>query len=251
MHTFPDIDRLKAALDQHRPLDPAIVRNLREDLIVRWTYHSNAIEGNTLTLQETKVALEGITIGGKSIREHLEAVNHKNAILLLEDLVQKNELLTEWTIKSLHQLILKGIDDDNAGRYRSVNVRISGAEHLPPEHFRVPELMEQFIAWYQTDAMALHPVERAARVHSDFVKIHPFVDGNGRTSRLLMNLELMKAGYPPAVLPVDVRLAYYMALDADHVHDEKDRFVSMVAEIVKEGFRPYFHALSLPWEEDA
>ena len=251
MKTFPDIDRLKATFDQHRPLDPAIVRNLREDLIVRWTYHSNAIEGNTLTLQETKVALEGITIGGKSIREHLEAVNHKNAILLLEDLVQKNEPLTEWTIKCLHQLILKGIDDDNAGRYRTVNVRISGAEHLPPDQVLIPELMENFITWYQTEAMALHPVERATRVHSDFVKIHPFVDGNGRTSRLLMNLELMKAGYPPAVLPVGVRLAYYMALDADHVHDEKDRFVSMVAEIVNEGFRPYFHALSLPWEEGA
>lgn len=157
MKTFPDIDRLKSTLDQHRPLDPAIVRNLREDLIVRWTYHSNAIEGNTLTLQETKVVLEGITIGGKSIREHLEAVNHKNAILLLEDLVQKNEPLTEWTIKSLHQLILKGIDDDNAGRYRSVNVRISGAEHPPPDQVRVPELMEYFITWYQTEAMSLHP----------------------------------------------------------------------------------------------
>jgi Fic family protein len=197
------------------------------------------------------VALEGITIGGKSIREHLEAVNHKNAILLLEDLVQKNEPLTEWTIKSLHQLILKGIDDDNAGRYRTVNVRISGAEHLPPDQVRVPELMEQFITWYQTEAMALHPVERAARVHSDFVKIHPFVDGNGRTSRLLMNLELLKAGYPPAVLPVERRLAYYIALDADHVHGEKEGFVSMVAEIVKEGFRPYFHALGQPWQENS
>ncbi len=248
MKNFPDLDHLKVTLDQHRPLDPAIVRNLREDLIVRWTYHSNAIEGNTLTLQETKVALEGITIGGKSIREHLEAVNHKNAILLLEDLVQKNEPLTEWTIKSLHQLILKGIDDDNAGRYRTVNVRISGAEHLPPDQVRVPELMESFITWYQTEAMALHPVERAARVHSDFVKIHPFADGNGRTSRLLMNLELLKAGYPPAVLPVERRLAYYMALDADHVRGEKEGFVDMVAEIVREGFRPYFHALSLPWE---
>ncbi len=247
MHAFPDIDRLKATLDQHRPLNPAIVRNLREDLIVRWTYHSNAIEGNTLTLQETKVALEGITIGGKSIREHLEAVNHMNAILLLEEMVQKDEPLTEWTIKSLHQLILKGIDDDNAGRYRTVNVRISGAEHLPPDQVRVPELMEQFISWYQTEGMALHPVERAARVHSDFVKIHPFVDGNGRTSRLLMNLELLKAGFPPAVLPVDRRLAYYIALDADHVRGETEGFVTMVGEIVKEGFRPYFHALGLPW----
>lgn len=247
MHTFPAIDRLKATLDQHRPLDPVIVRNLREDLIVRWTYHSNAIEGNTLTLQETKVALEGITVGGKSLREHLEAVNHRNAILLLEELVQKNEPLTEWTIKSLHQLILRGIDDDNAGRYRSVNVRIAGAEHLPPGHLQVPQLMESFIAWYQTEAMTLHPVERAARVHSDFVKIHPFADGNGRTSRLLMNLELMKSGYPPAVLPVEMRLAYYTVLDADHVRGEKDDFVRLVAAISKEAFRPYFHALSLPW----
>lgn len=250
MHAFPDIDRLKATLDQHRPLDPAIVRNLREDLIVRWTYHSNAIEGNTLTLQETKVALEGITIGGKTLREHLEAVNHRDAILYLEELVQKNGPLTEWEIKSIHQLILKGIDDDNAGRYRTVNVRIAGAEHLPPDQVVVPELMERFISWYQTEAMSLHPVERAARVHSDFVKIHPFVDGNGRTSRLLMNLELMKAGYPPAILPVERRLAYYQALDADHVRGQRDAFVQMVADIVREGFRPYFHALSLPWVEE-
>lgn len=250
MHAFPDIDRLKATLDQHRPLDPAIVRNLREDLIVRWTYHSNAIEGNTLTLQETKVALEGITIGGKTLREHLEAVNHRNAILYLEELVQQNEPLSEWGIKSIHQLILKGIDDDNAGRYRTINVRIAGAEHLPPDQVVVPELMERFIAWYQTEAMSLHPVERAARVHSDFVKIHPFVDGNGRTSRLLTNLELMKAGYPPAILPVERRLAYYQALDADHVQGQQEAFVQMVASIVKEGFKPYFHALSLPWGDD-
>ncbi len=248
MTSFADIDRLKARLDQHRPLDPAVVRNLREDLVVRWTYHSNAIEGNTLTLRETKVALEGITIGGKSLREHLEAVNHRDAILLLEEMVRKDEPLTEWSIKSLHQLILKGIDDDNAGRYRTVNVRISGAEHLPPDQVLVPELMERFIAWHQTEAPALHPVERAARVHSDFVKIHPFVDGNGRTSRLLMNLELMKAGYPAAVLPVERRLAYYEALDADHVRAETEPFVQMVAEIVKESFKPYFYALGLPWE---
>jgi len=251
MHTFPEIDRLKATLDAHRPLDPAVVRNLREDLIVRWTYHSNAIEGNTLTLRETKVALEGITVGGKSLREHLEAVNHRDAILLLEDLVTKAEPLTEWTIKSLHQLILKGIDDNNAGRYRTVNVRIAGAGHLPPDQLVVPELMERFIAWYRAEAMALHPVERAAHVHSDFVKIHPFVDGNGRTARLLMNLELMKAGFPAAVLPVESRLDYYAFLDADHVSGNMEPFVQQIAGIVKESFRPYFHALSLQWEESA
>ncbi|MDZ4289533.1 MAG: Fic family protein [Prosthecobacter sp.] len=249
MQLFPAIDRLKATLDQHRLLDPAIVRNLREDLIVRWTYHSNAIEGNTLTLRETKVALEGITIGGKSLREHLEAVNHRDAIVYLEDLVRKAEPLSEWTIKSLHQLILKGIDDDNAGRYRTINVRIAGARHLPPDQVLIPELMERFITWYREEAMSLHPVERAARVHSDFVKIHPFVDGNGRTSRLLMNLELMKAGYPAAVLPVEKRLAYYEALDADHTDNRRESFVAMIADIVKDSFRPYFHALGLPWEE--
>src|SRR5574344_457422 len=112
---FESIDDLKKKLDQHRPLAPAIVKNLQEDLIIRWTYHSNAIEGNTLTLKETKVVLEGITVGGKSMREHFEAINHREAILFMEDLVAKNEPLSEWQIKSIHQLILKNIDDNNAG----------------------------------------------------------------------------------------------------------------------------------------
>lgn len=244
---FSKIDDLKATLDAHRPLDPAIVRNLREDLILRWTYHSNAIEGNTLTLRETKVALEGITVGGKSIREHLEALNHRDAILLLEDMVTEQQPLTEWNIKSLHQLILKGIDDANAGRYRSVNVRIAGASHLPPDQVVVPEEMERFINWYQTEATALHPVERAARVHSDFVRIHPFVDGNGRTSRLLMNLELLKSGYPAAILPVESRLSYYDALDADHAQGNREPFLKLITDIVHDSFQPYWHALGLPW----
>jgi Fic family protein len=247
--SFEEIDLLKETLDQHRPLDPAMVQNLQEDLIVRWTYHSNAIEGNTLSLRETQVALEGITVGGKLLREHLEAVNHRDAILFLGDLVTKPEPLTEWTIKSIHHLILKGIDDRHAGCYRSMNVRIAGASHLPPDALVVPELMERFIEWMRDVAPSLHPVERAARVHSDFVKIHPFVDGNGRTSRLLMNLELLKAGYPAAVLPVEKRLAYYEALDADHAEGNSESFIELIAGIVKESFHPYFHALGLPWEE--
>lgn len=251
MHSFTEIDRLKAALDQRRPLDRVIVRNLRDDLIVRWTYHSNAIEGNTLTLRETKVVLEGITIGGKTVREHLEAMNHREAIFLLEELVQRNGPITEWDIRGLHQIILKSIEPENAGRYRTVNVRIAGAEHLPPDQLRVPELMEQFATWWQTAAPALHPVERAARVHADFVKIHPFTDGNGRTSRLLMNLELMKAGYPAAVLPVERRLSYYEALDTAHCQGDYEPFVRLIGEVVRESFRPYWHALGLPWEEKA
>jgi len=242
---FSAIDRLKARLDARRPLDPAIVRNLHEDLIVRWTYHSNAIEGNTLTLRETKVALEGITIAGKTVREHLEAFNHREAILYLESLVSDPAPFSEWQIKSLHALVLKGIDDDNAGRYRSVNVRISGAEHLPPDALHVPELMHGLLQWYHGPGSELHPVERAARIHNDFVKIHPFVDGNGRTGRLLMNLELLKEGYPAAVLPVSERLAYYAALDEAQVRGNFEPLRELMSACVVAGFDPYWHALAL------
>jgi len=247
MQSLPQINQLKTTLDAHRPFPPAVVANLREDLIVRWTYHSNAIEGNTLTLQETKVVLEGITIGGKLLREHLEAMNHRDAIVFLETLIRDQEPLTEWTIRNLHQLILKGIDDANAGCYRQVNVLISGAQHVPPDQLRVPELMERFIEWHRNEGADLHPVIRAARVHSDFVKIHPFADGNGRTSRLLMNLELMKEGYPATVLPVEKRLEYYRRLDLDQVADHPEPFNELIADMVIESFRPYYHAMGIPW----
>lgn len=239
------LDSLKQKLDSFRPLPPEIVSNLHEDLVVRWTYHSNAIEGNTLTLKETKVALEGITIGGKTMREHLEAINHREAILFVEELVKENEHLTEWQIKSIHQLILKNIDDKNAGVYRKTNVIISGADHLPPDALHVESDMQHFINRYQTEGSSLHPVERAARVHADFVKIHPFVDGNGRTSRLLMNLELMKSGFPPVVLSVENRLAYYETLDIAHTKSDYDPFLKLIINSVESGFKPYWHALGI------
>ncbi|EOR07177.1 hypothetical protein I593_02064 [Acinetobacter tandoii DSM 14970 = CIP 107469] len=128
---FDDIDQLKRKLDQYRPLSPSIIKNLLDDLIVRWTYHSNAIEGNSLTLLETKVVLEGIAIGGKLLREHFEVINHRNAIYYVEDIIKKQEPFSEWQIRNIHQLILKNIDDDNAGRYRQQNVLISGGYHSP------------------------------------------------------------------------------------------------------------------------
>ena len=164
-------------------------------MVLRWTYHSNAIEGNTLTLKETKVALEGITVGGKTMREHFEAINHKQTIDFVETLVKELQSLTEWQIKSIHQLILKNIDDDNAGVYRKGNVVIAGVEDVPPDALRLQAEMQAFIDWYQNESKNLHPAERAARVHADFVKIHLFSDGNGRTSRLLMNIELLKGGW--------------------------------------------------------
>ena len=221
---FQKLDQLKIKLDTHRPLDTSIVQNLREDLILRWTYHSNAIEGNTLTLNETKVALEGITVGGKSLREHFEAINHKEAILFVESLIEKDEVFSEYTIKSLHALILKNVDDFS---------------------FEVPSQMEVFIDWYKNEAQTLHPIERACRVHVDFVGIHPFIDGNGRTSRLLMNFELMKSGFPPVVLKVENRLAYYDALDKAHTLGDYEPFITLVASLVEESFEPYWYVLGV------
>lgn len=242
---FQKLDQLKTKLETHRPLDSNVVQNLREDLILRWTYNSNAIEGNTLTLNETKVALEGITVGGKSLREHFEAINHKEAILFVESLIEKDEVLSEYTIKSLHALILKNVDDSNAESYRNVNVLISGATHRPPSNIEVPSQMEAFINWYKNEAQTLHPIERACRVHVDFVGIHPFVDGNGRTSRLLMNFELMKSGFPPVVLKVENRLAYYDALDKAHTLDDYEPFITLVASLVEDSFEPYWYVLGV------
>lgn len=239
------IDQLKSRLDSYRPLPKAALENLHENLVLNWTYHSNAIEGNTLTLKETKVVLEGITIGGKTLREHFEAINHRDAILMVEELVEKQQPLDEWTIKNLHQLVLKNIDADNAGRYRQVNVLISGAEHRPPNALQVPELMAAFSQWCSNDAQQLHPVERAARIHGEFVKIHPFVDGNGRTSRLLMNLELMKTGFPATVIEVAQRLDYYQALDKAHCSGDYSDFINLVARAVEKSFATYWWALGI------
>jgi len=245
MVNYQKLDKLKQKLDAFRPLPPEMVSNLHDDLVLRWIYHSNAIEGSGLTLNETKVVLEGITVGGKTMREHFETINHREAIYFIEELVQKNEPLSEWQIKSIHQLILKNIDDKNAGVYRKINVVISGAEHRPPDALCVEGEMQDFIHWYQTQGLLHHPVERAARVHADFVKIHPFVDGNGRTSRLLMNLELMKAGFPPVVIPVERRLEYYETLDMAHTKNNYAPFFNLIFELVVLGFEPYWYALGL------
>lgn len=242
---FSHLDRLKAKLDAHRPLSKEMLSNLHEDLVLRWTFNSNAIEGNTLTLQETKVVLEGITVGGKNLREHFEAINHKEAIFYVEELTTKNELLCEHDIKSIHSLILKNIDGKNAGKYRDINVLISGAEHKPPQALEVSAKMQEFISWYKKEHTNLHPVELAARVHVDFVAIHPFVDGNGRTSRLLLNLELIKHGFPPAIIKVENRLAYYKALDIAHTTQNYEPFLELVSQVCVESFEPYFYLLGL------
>lgn len=236
---FSAIDKKKEQLDALRPLPKHTLESLRESMNLEWTYNSNAIEGNTLTISETKVVLEGITVGGKSVREHLEAINHRDAIMFLEGLVSKEEPLTEWSIKNIHQLVLKNIDNENAGKYREENVLISGAKHRPPEHFLVPEKMQSLITTYNEKWQTLHPIERAALLHGEFVKIHPFIDGNGRTARLLMNFELMRNGYPPAIIKKEMRPEYYDALDIAHTTGEYLKFTALVARCVENSLDLY------------
>ncbi|GBF76406.1 cell division protein Fic [Paenibacillus sp. 598K] len=241
---FEEIDQKKNKLDQKRPLPVHTLRSIREHLIVNWTYHSNAIEGNTLTLSETKVALEGITIGGKTIKEHLEVINHKEAILYVEDIVRRKEPLSEWQVKSIHRLILKSIEDEHAGVYRNENVIISGATHIPPDFTQVKGLMEDLIQQYEMHWLSnVHAVERACLLHIEFVKIHPFIDGNGRTARLLLNFELMQNGYPPIVIEKEDRAEYYTALDVAHTTGDSSQFVGLVKRILNHTFDLYLRLI--------
>ncbi|TCK92662.1 Fic/DOC family protein [Natranaerovirga hydrolytica] len=241
---FELIDEKKKEIGRKRPLSTNTVKSIREKLNLDWTYNSNAIEGNTLTLVETKVVLEGITVGGKSMREHLEVINHKDAILYVEDIVNKEEQLSQIQIKNIHKLVLKGVNDEYAGRYRSEDVIIAGAEHIPPNHFKLVDEMEKFMEWYWNEGINLHPVERAARVHVDFVKIHPFIDGNGRTARLLLNLELLKEGYPPIIIRNEDRVKYYNLLYKAHIKGDYEEFISLVAEELEKSLDLYLKLIN-------
>ena len=239
---FDEVDNLKKKLDSKRPIPKETLKSLKESINLEWTYNSNGIEGNTLTLRETQVVLEGITVGGKSIKEHLEAINHEQAILFLDELVKEDNPITEWNIKNIHQLILKEIDNENAGKYRKENVTIKGATHIPPDYITVPELMEKLILNYKTWSI-YHPIVKAALLHGELVKIHPFIDGNGRTSRLIMNLDLMNSGYNPIIIKKEDRLKYYEALDKAHITGNYTDFVKLVTELEIEMLKKYIELL--------
>lgn len=242
-YDFNKIDEIKRKIDQFRPLPKRLADSLHEKMIIEWTYNSNAIEGNTLTLSETRVVLEGITIGGKSVVEHLEAINHREAILFLETLVTSGETLTEWHIKNIHGLILREIDTQNAGRYRMENVVIGGTIHVPPKHYEIDGLMQNLIREYKGEWRSFHPVLRATLLHGEFVKIHPFIDGNGRTSRLLLNFELMKYGYTPIIIKKDSRAKYYEVLDYAHTTLDYQPFLKFVADLVVESEKLWLSVL--------
>lgn len=239
---FDEVDKLKKELDSKRPIPKATLKSLKESINLEWTYNSNGIEGNTLTLRETQIVLEGITVGGKSIKEHLEAINHEKAILYLDELVKDKQPITEWNIKNIHGLILKEIDSENAGKYRRENVTIKGATHIPPDYTRLPELMEKLIVNYET-WNKYHPIIQAALLHGELVKIHPFVDGNGRTSRLIMNLDLMNHGYNPVIIKKEKRLEYYEALDKAHTTGDYTDFVKLINKLEIEMIKKYLQLL--------
>ena len=191
---FSQIDRKKAELDGRRPLTEGELERLNEEFTVEYTYNSNAIEGNTLTLRETDLVLRGLTIDKKPLKDHIEAVGHKEAFDYVRELVKEKAPLTESIIKQIHYLVLADKKDDR-GVYRRVPVRIMGARHEPVQPYLIEPKMEQLLQGYAANEE--HIVTKLARFHIEFEGIHPFIDGNGRTGRLLVNLELMKAGYPP------------------------------------------------------
>jgi len=209
------IEAKKRRLDGFRPMDPVLVHRLQDDLRLLSTYHSNAIEGNTLDLRETQLVIEqGITVGGKTLREHLEATNHAEAVVLLTTLANQTEPITLELITRVHQVVMDKISPD-AGAFRTIAVHIRGAVMTPPHPREVPTYMQQWVDWLDSAEARAHPLlVRVTIAHHGFEGVHPFSDGNGRVGRLLLNLMLLRAGYPPALILREWRLAYVHALQA-------------------------------------
>lgn len=229
---FLRIDAKKARLDAMRPLTSGEIGRLREEFIVKFTYNSNAIEGSTLTLQETAMVLEGLTIAQKPLKEHLEAVGHRDAFQYIQQLVRDKVPLTEWMIKEIHSLVLMDRPEDK-GVYRRIPVQIMGAVHEPVQPFLVQPKMEQLISDNRKKS-GMHTLDRIAWFHLTFEGIHPFINGNGRTGRLLLNFDLMQHGY----LPVDVKFTdrgrYYEAFDSFYRDGDSGPMVQLIAAYVEE-----------------
>ncbi len=237
-----EISALHTQWQEKRPLDPFVLQKMQEYFKIAYTYDSNRIEGNTLTLQETQLVVnEGLTIAGKSMREHLEAVNHAEAVDMLYDLVTQHIPFDKRLLLDLHRIILKSIAPEHAGCYRKLPVRITGSSHRPPQPFLLDKLMEEYFEWYRKARKEMHPVLLAAEAHERLVSIHPFIDGNGRTARLIMNFILLQHGYPIIILKGDhaSRMAYYQALEAVQKDNEPEHFYRLVAEAVKQSLQEH------------
>lgn len=246
------LDIKKEKLDRFRPLPPELVRNLEEWFDVELTYTSNAIEGSTLTRAETALVVEkGITVRGKSLKEHLEAKNHVEALEYIKTLIgSKREDVTETTIREINRIVLDKIEGYNGGIYRTQHARIRGSTTILPNPVKVPELMEQFITWLQ-GANSDHIIKIAADAHYKLVSIHPFEDGNGRTSRLLMNLILIQNGYPPAIIRKEDMVSYFNSLEKAQTTRELADFYNLIFESVDRSLDIYLEALEPERESGA
>ena len=240
------LDRLiskQEIVDSHRPFSYSVLQRLREDWMLEWTYNSNAIEGNTLSLGETKmVLLHGLAIGGKSMREHFEAINHGSAIELLEDLVARDVQFTVSDLLDLHSLIMRNIDLDYAGRFRSGRVRVLGANFVPPPPYKISSLIDELFDQLHQNFNKMEALVLAAWFHHRLVHIHPFFDGNGRTARLAMNLILMKRGYPPAIILKNDRQKYFNALNLAN-KGNYEKLLLLVFQATERSLNMYLNSL--------
>ncbi len=233
----------KDKLAKLRPLPSAVLGRLRTEFSVEWTYNSNAIEGNTLSLRETRLVLEsGLTINGKNLREHFEVHNHQKAIEYVEELAKPNRPLAEAEILGVHRIVLDNIEKEFAGRYRNGQVRILGANFIPPNYLKIKDLITELVDETNRNPQKLDRVELIARFHHRFVWIHPFFDGNGRTARLIMNLLFMRSGYPPAIILFNDRKRYYRTLDLAN-NGNYEPFVMLVAQAVERSLDIYLESL--------
>ncbi|MEW6102739.1 MAG: Fic family protein [bacterium] len=238
-----EAEKLKEQIQKLRPLPSHLLAQLREYYRIGLTYSSNNLEGNSLTETETKVVLEdGITIGGKPLKDHYEAIGHSEAYNLLFELVKKRDI-TQKDILALHWLFYYRIDKENAGRYRKEKVIITGSNYIPPLPEKVPNLMKAFIEDIKKFKRSYHPIEYASLVHKEFVGIHPFIDGNGRMARLLMNLCLLQKGYTITIIPPVKRVDYINLLEIAHTKGDSGPFINFISAMVYEGLKEYIRLI--------
>ncbi len=235
---FKDNEEYKAKIDAHRPLSQDAIKQIQDYYKIGLTYSSNALEGNTLDLAETKVVLEdGLTISGKPMKDHLEAMGHADAFNKLIELVKTN-IVTEENIKELHKLFYNKIDADQAGKYRTKSIIVTGSDVDFPKPEELEGKMSEFVNKIPQMKKDMRPIEFAAMLHAIFVNIHPFIDGNGRVARLLLNLALLQAGYNITIIPPVVRADYIRALQESN-HNNFEPFINFISEMVLESQKEY------------
>lgn len=238
-----EIEQKRERLDALRPLTPGEVMRLQEEFMVEFTYNSNAIEGNTLTLKETAMVLEGMTIDQKPLKDHLEAVGHRDAFLYIQDIAKQDIPINEFVIKNIHSLVLMNQPEDK-GVYRRIPVRIMGAYTEPVQPYLIEPKMTDLLTVNEERKTTMGVIERVARFHLEFEGIHPFIDGNGRTGRLIMNLDLIRNGYPAINVKFSDRKKYYDAFDAYYRDGSADAMIELIAGYVNERLDEYLEILA-------